>query len=178
MTRWLAQPDKARLALFSTRLAPFITFSVCPSLLPFPPPAGTVPATPSSILDPLGCIPMHCQVPVCLWVLASPPVAVTGQLCFCLLCLLMLIVQVSRLCVFVSLPFLILLTDKTSIPMLHTSLPITVTDVVCSHPHLPHHVSVRFVSLFSLFLFVSPLTRYAQRSRHSPPTFPCSYDQT
>lgn len=160
------------------RLAPFITFSVCPSLLPFPSPAGAVQATPSSILDPLGCIPMHCKVPVCLRVLASPPVAVTGQLCFWLLCLLMLIVQVSGLRMFVSLPFLILLTDKTIIPTLHTSLPVTVTDVVCSHPHLPHHVSVRFASLFSLFLFVAPLTRYAQRSRHSPPTFPGNYDQT
>lgn len=152
MTRWWAQPDKARLALFSTRLAPFITFSVCPSLLPFPSPAGTVPATPSSILDPLGCITMHCKLPVCLRVLASPPVAVTGQLCFWLLCLLMLIIQFSGLRVFVSLPFLILLTDKTSIPTLHTSLPITVTDVVCSHPHLPHHVSVRFASLLSVLV--------------------------
>ena len=107
--------------------------------------AGTVPPTPSNTVDPQVCIPISYKVPFCLQVLASPSVTVTDQLYFWLLCLLTLIAQVSGLCVFVSLPFLILLTDKISIPTLHASLPISVTDWVCSHPDLPHHVLVRFV---------------------------------
>lgn len=111
--------DHPALYLFvsGSSVPPCFPSPACPSL------GGTVPPTPSNIVDPQVCIPISCKVQFYLQVLASPSIAVTDcpddtdQIYFWLFCLLTLIAQISGICVFVSLLFLILLTDKISIPV-------------------------------------------------------------
>jgi len=171
--------------------APFVPLSAYCSFVPphllSPPQLAGFHWPLSNMLEPQVCIITSCKVPVCMKLLANPPITVTRKVFFLVFVSVMFACQVWASLYFVyGFPFFLSVPfDKPTpsdnpaginIPTFHIPLPISVVDeawVSPPPPLLPFRFSSLFVLVYGFLLFLSifawkrPLSRYSERNRCS-----------